>query len=133
MPTRDREPLAQRAGRRFDAGQHGAVGMALQRAAELAQGDELLLGEVAGPGHGRVERGNRVALGEHQPIAVGPRRAMRIVAHAGEEERGDHVDHRERAARMTGAGVGQHPDDLDAAVAGDRLQAGDVGHQAAPP
>jgi hypothetical protein len=37
----DREPLTERAGGGLDAGQRDTIGMALQRAAELAQRDEL--------------------------------------------------------------------------------------------
>jgi hypothetical protein len=116
------QPLAERARRGLDARQHHAIGMALQRAAELAQRDELLLGEVAGARHHRVERGHRVALGEHDAIAIGPAGALGVVAQAPEHDRHEQVDHRERAAGMPGARVGQHADDLDAARARDRLE-----------
>src|SRR5438876_833317 len=61
---RDRQALAQRARRCLDPGQRAPVGMTLERRAELAERDELRLGEEARPRHDRVERGDGVALGD---------------------------------------------------------------------
>src|SRR5439155_16582081 len=119
---RDRGTLAQRAGGRLDARQRDAIGMTLERAAELAQRDGLALGEVARARHDGVERGHRVALREHDAVAVRPVGLPRIVAQSAENDRRQDVDDRQRAARVAGAGVGQHPDDLHAARAGDRVQ-----------
>jgi hypothetical protein len=125
---RDREALAERAGGRLDAGQRHAVRVALERAAELAQRDELALREVAGARHHRVEGGHRVALGEHDAVAIGPVRTPGVVPQPAEDDRHEQVDDRKRPARVAGAGVRQHPDDLHAAGPGDRLQLG-VRHQ----
>src|SRR6266850_4434314 len=125
---RDREALAQRAGGGLDARQRGPVGMALERRAELAQRDELFLGKVAGLGQHGIERRDGVALGEHDPIALGPVRPLGIVPQAAEVERGEDVDHRERAARMPGARVREHAQDLNAAFARDRFETR-LGHQ----
>ena len=103
--------------------------MALQRAAELAERDELAFREVAGARHDGVERRHRVALGEHDAIAIGPVRPPRIVAQAAEDDRHQQIDHRQRAAGVAGAGVRQHADDLHAARAGDRVELA-VSHQA---
>src|ERR687891_587901 len=118
----DRQPLAERARRRLDPRQGNPVGVALERAAELAQRDELLLGEVAASGHDGVERGDGVALGEHDAVAIGPVGSPGIVSQAAEGDRHQQIDHRQRAAGMAGAGVGQHANDLHAARAGDRVE-----------
>src|SRR3989475_8574563 len=94
--------------------------MVLEGRAKLTQRDEVRLGEVARPRHDRVERGDAVALGEDDAVPVGPVGAAGVVAHPTEVERGEDIDHRERAARMPRARVGEHADDLHPAVAGDR-------------
>src|SRR5216117_354581 len=116
---RDRQALAERARRRLDAGQGGPVGMALEPRAELAERDELGFVEVARPRHDRVERGDGVALGEDDAVPIGPVGALRVVAQPTEVERREDIDHRERAARMPRACVGEHADDLHPALAGD--------------
>src|SRR3989442_4781753 len=97
--------------------------MTLEWAAELAQGDQALLGKVAGARHRRVHRGHRVALREDQTIALGPVGARRIVAHATEHDRHHEVDDRQRAAGMAGAGVAEHAEDLYPAPASDGRKA----------
>src|SRR2546422_7218989 len=92
--------------------------MAVEGRAKLTQRDEVRLGEVARPRHDRVERGDAVALGEDDAVPVGPVGAAGVVAHPTEVERGEDIDHRERAARMPRARVGEHADDLHPAVAG---------------
>src|SRR5262249_28315204 len=93
------------AGGRLDARQRRAIGMALERRAELAQRDQLLLREVAGPREHGVEGGHRVALREHDTVAVRPVRALGIVAQPPEVEGREDVDHRERSSGMAGARV----------------------------
>src|SRR5262245_2809105 len=126
----DRQPLAERSRGGLDPRQRGAVGMPLERAAQLAQGDEQVLREVAGLGHSGVLRRHTMALGEDETVALGPVRPLGIVAHAAEVEGHDQVDDRERAARMPRARVREHADDLDPAVAGDLFETSDVCHQA---
>src|SRR5207253_3570302 len=77
--------------------------------------------------HG-VEGGDRMALREHDAVAVRPVRALGIVPQAPEVDRGEDVDHRERAAGMPGARVGEHAEDLNAAFARDRFET-HLGHQ----
>ena len=57
-----------------------------------------------------------------------------VVAQAVEVQHGQEIDHGQRAARVTGAGMRQHPQDLDPALARDALESGDVGirHQSHP-
>src|SRR5262245_66543783 len=96
--------------------------MPLERRAELAQRDELLLREVAGLRHDGIERGDRVPLREHDAVAIGPVRPLGITAQPPEIERDEDVDHRERATGMPGARVGEHPENLDTTLARDRLE-----------
>jgi hypothetical protein len=126
-PERDRESLAERAGGRLDPGQRRAIGMPLEPRAELAEREQLRLRQEAGRGHHSIEGRHAVALGEHDPVAVGPVGASGIDPQAAHEEGRQDVDDRERAARVPGAGVGQHPDDLDPAGPRDRLNPLDVG------
>src|SRR5882724_2280933 len=119
---RDRQPLAERAGRGLDAGQRGPIGMPLERRAELAKRDERLLREIAGLRQHGVERGDRVTLREHDAVPVRPVRTPGIVPETSEEERDEDVDHRERAAGMPGARVGEHAEDLNTTLARDRLE-----------
>ena len=87
------QALAERAGGRLDAGQRHAIGMPLEGTAQLAQGEEQALREVARLGHAEVLGGHAVALREHDAVAVFPGRALRIVGHAVEVEDGENVDH----------------------------------------
>src|SRR2546425_1287214 len=88
--------------------------MALEGRAELTQRDEVRLGEVARPRHDRVERGDAVALGEDDAVPVGPVGAAGVVAHPTEVERGEDIDHRERAAPTgpTGTRSEEHTSEL---------------------
>src|SRR5207247_10552563 len=54
--------------------------------------------------------------------------ALGVVAQPAEVERREDVDHREGSARVSRARVGEHADDLHAAVAGDRFETR-VSHQ----
>src|SRR5579883_3157668 len=98
-----RKPLAERPRGHLDARQALAVGMALQRAAELAQGHELGARKVAGVSHRRVERRAAVALGKHDAVAIGPGRILRVVLEEIGVEHGQDVDDRQRASRMARA------------------------------
>ena len=53
----DGQPLAERAGGDVDLGKHVRVGVALEPAAELAQGQQLLVGD----GAGRLEHRSKAA------------------------------------------------------------------------
>src|SRR5262249_14689988 len=72
--------------------------------------------------HAVILRRDAVALGEHEAVArvvVGP---LRIVPYPVEIERRQDVDHRQRSARMPGAGIRQHPQDLRASLPRNALQ-----------
>jgi hypothetical protein len=92
--------------------------MALQMAAEPAQGLEIVPREIARPGETGVERRRRVPLGEHEPVAVLPARVTRVVPHLVKIEDGQHVDRRQAASGVPGAGEIQHLEDVHAQVPG---------------
>ena len=97
-----RDALAQGAGGHVDARGIVHVGVALKVAADMAQGLEVLLGEEATLGEGRIQRGSAVALGEHEAVAVGATRVCRIDVHLLEVEVGDDVGGAERTTGVPG-------------------------------
>src|SRR6185369_10808334 len=119
---RDREPLAERPGGGLGTRQRRPIRMTLERRAELAQREQLLLREVAGSRHHGVERGDRVPLREHDAVALRPVRALGIELEPPEVHGREDVDHRERAAGVPGARVGEHPENLNTTLARDRLE-----------
>ena len=62
------------------AGGLQAVWVALQPAAKLAQGRQLLHRKEPSPGEGRVQQWSSMALGEDEAITVGPLWPVRINA-----------------------------------------------------
>ena len=97
------EALAERPGRRLDAGRQAVLGMAGRARAPLAERLELLERDVvAGQVEERVEEHRGVAGGQDEPVAVRPVRMRRGVA---QEARPEDVGHRRgahRGAGMTG-------------------------------
>ncbi len=125
-PLRDPHPdpvgetLAERTGGDLDPEGLMELGMARRPRAPLPEGAEVVEGEpVAGQVQHRVEQDRRVAVREHEAIAVGPERVGRIVPH---DPREQHVGERGECHRGSGvARVGcpwgvhrQAPDDVDA-------------------
>src|SRR5215831_829391 len=97
--------------------------MTLERRTQLAERGERIVRKVPRGCHRAVERGHRVALAQHDAIAFRPLGPSRIVAQTTEYVCYRQSDHREGAARMAGARVGQHANDLHAAGASDGRQA----------
>ena len=123
----DGEALAEGAGGHLDARAQLGVGVALQPAAQLAQGHELLAREEPGVSQHGVEGRGRVALGQHEPVAAGHVRVGRVVRHhAAEVQRREHVDAGERAAWMAAARLGYHLHDVGAHRLGALLEFWDV-------
>ena len=96
------EALAERAGGRLDARRLEVLGVARRARAELAELLDVLEADavVAGEVQARVEQHRGVPGGEHEPVAVGPRRVGGVVLH---DPRVEHVRGRreaERGARM---------------------------------
>ena len=88
----DGEPLPQRPGGHFHAGQLVGVGMALQARAQLAQGRKLFAREVACLCERCVESRRRMAFRQEEPVAAGLLRVCRVVLqHAAEVQRREDV------------------------------------------
>ena len=97
------EPLAERPGRRLDAGRVTALGMAGGAAAELPEMLDLVDRHVgiAGQVEQPVEQHRAVPVRQHKAVAVGPVRGLRVKPQVlGEQHRGD-VGHAHRHAGMT--------------------------------
>src|SRR5262249_12207177 len=75
---REAEAVAERSGGRLDAGHAAVIHVHPERAPGVAEGGELLLRDEASLGEHRGEAEAAVALGEDEPIPLGPRRALRI-------------------------------------------------------
>jgi hypothetical protein len=87
--------------------------MALQVGADLAEAHQVVSGEIAVLGKGRVLDRRGVALGEHEAVPLRPARVGRVVAEGAEVESGDDVRGRQRAVEVTGLGDRQHPHAVD--------------------
>ncbi len=100
-PDRHRDALAERPGRRLDAGAVLALRVAGRGRADLTEVlDVLERQRVAREVEHRIEQHRRVARGEHEAVAVRPLGVGRVVAH---DPRVEHVGQRSeghRRARM---------------------------------
>ena len=118
------DALAQRAGGGFDAVRLVDLGMAGGQRAPLAEGPERLDAEarIAGEMEDAVEQHRAVAGGQHEAVAVGPFRGVRVEDQAGAEEGHGGVGHAERQARMAGLGLldGVHGERADGVGEGQR-------------
>src|SRR5439155_6047634 len=86
-----RETLAQRAGRRLDAGRMAVLGMAGGLRTPLAKPLQLLHREIEFEKmEERIKQHRRVPGGEHEPVAIRPQRIARIESHV---LRPEHVRH----------------------------------------
>ena len=108
----DREALAERAGGDVDPGEHRDR-MALEPAAELAVGAELLLGERAGGAEQPVDERRRVALREDEPVVPRVVRRVEVVPEVRREEHGREVCGGHRRGRMPRARLGARANRID--------------------
>ncbi len=112
--------LAERAGGRLDSGRVAMLGVPGRLASPLAKLLEILEGEVVpGQVEARVQQHRRVAAGENEPIAVGPRGIGRVEAHRAREQHVAERRQRHRRAGVSGVGLlhgvhGQRADGIDA-------------------
>ena len=75
------EALAERAGRRLDAGRDAELGMARRLAVQLAEVAQLREREVvAGQVQQRIQQHRAVPVRQHEAVAAGPARIGRVVA-----------------------------------------------------
>ena len=100
MPIAGGDPHAERAGRHVEARQAGHVGVALEARVGGVERRQLLDGEVAAEGHGCVQADRRVALGQDEPVAVGPGRLVGPDAQDVEVEGREHVGRGQRTAEV---------------------------------
>ena len=115
QPQAERQPHAQRAAAHLDARRGAAHDVALQLGAEAAEAGQQRGVEVAGLGQRGVEHGRRVALAQHEAVAVGPIGPGGVVAqHAAEVERRQDLDRRQRPAGVPRLGRVRHLDDVAA-------------------
>ena len=101
------EALAERAGGGLDAGRMAVLGMAGGERAELAEALDLLDRHrlVAEQIKQRIEQHRAVAGGEHEAVAVGPRRIGRIELEKLGEQHGGDIGRAHRQAGMAGLGL----------------------------
>ena len=110
--------LTQTAGGHIHARHTVHVGVALQVAADLAQGLEVLHREEPTLSQRGVQRRSRMALGEHQAVAVRVLGILRIHLHLYEIEVRQHLGDIQAAARMAALGAVSALDHAHADVAG---------------
>jgi hypothetical protein len=98
------QTLAERAGRRLDAGRVAELGMAGGLRTQLAEALDLAHRHVgvAGQMQQRIEQHRAVAGGQHEAVAVGPVGGRRIELQVLAPQHRGHVGHAHRHARMAG-------------------------------
>ena len=85
--------------------------MALEVAANLAQGEQVLHGEVAPVGQSGIQAGGGVTLGEDEAVPILPTGVGGVDAHLFKVEVGKQVGGGQGAAGMSslgGVGAGEH-------------------------
>ena len=90
--------------------------------AEVVERLERLLREEAALGQHGDEARRRVALGEHEAVALVPLRVGGVDVEVFEVENGEYVDDAQRTAHVRAAGPGHNVDDRQAQLAGDVLK-----------
>ena len=86
--------------------------MTLKHAAELTQVVIFGFGEIAEIGKRGIQTRGCMSLAEYEAVAFGHLRTGRVVFHLISVERGHDLYRGKRSARMTGAGLFQHGDDV---------------------
>ncbi len=109
----DRQALPERAGGDVHPGQHGR-GVALEAASELAERQELLVGDRTGGLEHAVVQRRGVTLGEDQVVVAGVVGLVEVVTQVVGHQHGDEVGGRHRGRRMARPGGVAGPDRVDA-------------------
>lgn len=107
--------------RHLHAGRYPYHVVPLQAAAQLAEGQQFIGGEVAGLGQHSVHRRRGVPLAHDEAVAVRPGGVVGVVPEDAEVEGGEDVSAGEGAARVAGAHLGGHADDVAADAPACRL------------
>ena len=123
----DGEALAEGTCGCLDAGAAEPVRVALEGAAECAQGIEQCGIEVSGAGQGGVLDRDGVAFGEDEAVAVLPEGLFRVMPQVMKVEGDDHFDGGKAPAGMTASGFVEHLDDIDPHEAAEFFQLIDIG------
>ena len=127
-PGGDRHPLCQRAGGDVHPGQRRG-GMALEPRAELAEREQLLVGDRTGSGEHGVEERRGVPLGEDQVVVVGVLRVLIGVVQVTRHKHSHQVRGRHRRGRVTRRRGGGRPNRVDAQALREQMDLF-VGHHA---
>ncbi len=107
----DGQTVPERTRVRLDPGDLVPVGMSVQRGERGHERAQLVGGEVAGCGEGRIERRGAVPLRQDEPVAGVPGRLVGADVEDAEEECGQDVGDGEVAADVPEAGLRDHPYD----------------------
>ena len=137
------EALAERTGRRLDAGGVPVLGMAGRLGAELAEALQLIHfhARIAGEIEQRIEQHRAVAGRQHEAVAVRPVGIGGVEAHRLAEQHSGDIRHAHRHAGVAGLGRlhrihGKGADGVGHVVMGDRLRLADrlarLGHRSIP-
>ena len=110
-----------------EASRHGRASMSgwpWRRLSPLSNVSSSSTREVAAHGHHGVQPHGAVALGQDEPVALGPVRLVRPDPQHAEVERHQQVHRRQRAAHVAGAAVRDRLHDKEAPAPGERLEVG---------
>ena len=109
------QSLADRAGGRLDAGGVAVFGVAGQAAAQLAEVLDVVQRHViAGEMQHRIDQHRRMAVGQHEAVAVDPLRVGRIMVEVARPQGGAHFRHAHGGTRMAATGGLHRVDGQDA-------------------
>ena len=128
----DRQALAERPGRHVHPRQH-RCGVALEAAPELAEGQQVLVGDRAGGLEEAVVEGRGVTLGEDQMVVAGIFGMSEVVVQVIGEQHGDEVGGGHRRRRMARAGGVACSDRVDAELLSELAPEGGIVHVAIVP
>ncbi len=126
-PDRERQALAERPGRDVDP-RDLRRRVALQPAAEVAEGEQLLVRDRAGRLVHRVQQGRGVSLGEDEVVVPRVVRVVEVVVQVLRQQDGHQVGRRHRRGRVAGLGHGRRADRVHAQLLPQFLPALGVGH-----
>ena len=110
---RDAQALSQRPGAGLDGGDGRVVRMSLQQTAHHTQIVEFVMRNHATAREHGVKRGHAMAFRKYQAMPVGIGDILRRAFNPAEEQDGEDIDERKRAAGVSRARLLQHPDNVD--------------------
>jgi hypothetical protein len=111
-PDSNGQPLPERTGRRLEDGEHPAVRVTLERAAELPKRIETIGGTETRLGERGIEGRCGVSFAQDKSIPFGPVGLFGPMAHLVEEKDCQDVRRRQGSSWVAGCGGSDHPDDV---------------------